>query len=132
MKPALEGIRVLLVDDDRDSLELMAFCLERCGAHVTTCGTAASAPDAFRGLPPDVIVSDLSMPGHDGYWLIRQIRGSAGDHHVPALAVTAYGGRYRRDVALSAGFQDQMAKPVDPDALCAIVARLAREGDRDR
>jgi len=124
----LDGLRVLVVDDDPDSLELLGLVLAGGGAQVTACASAESALDAFRTTPPDVVVSDLSMPRRDGYWLVHQMRAPGPARGVPALALTAFGSRYRRDVALAAGFQDQIAKPVEPDELCAAVARLVRRG----
>jgi signal transduction histidine kinase len=124
---ALEGLRVLLVDDERDTRELLAFVLEQCGATVTT---VASTPDALAALAkskPDVLLSDIGMPGEDGYELIRRVRASKrkfGDR-IPAAALTAYTTEGDRDRVLSAGFQAHIVKPVEPANLVAIVAHLA-------
>jgi CheY-like chemotaxis protein len=125
--PSLSEIHVLLVDDDADTLEALRHLLEQAGARVST---ASSASDAFRALgsePPDVLVSDIGMPGEDGISLIRRVRGldpsRGGD--VPAAALTAYTQQADRERALGAGYQAFLPKPVDPRELAAAVARLA-------
>jgi CheY-like chemotaxis protein/two-component sensor histidine kinase len=126
----LSGMHVLVVDDDADTLEAVRHLLELAGARVSTASTAA---DAFRALavePPDVLLSDIGMPGEDGISLIRRIRGLDPDQggQVPAAALTAYTQASDRDRALGAGFQAFLAKPVDPLELAEAVARLAGRG----
>ena len=121
----LRGVRVLVVDDDEDTVDLFAAALTACGAEVVT---ATSAPDAL-GLvtlqAPAVVVSDIAMPGTDGYWLVREIRQLSDERlrTVPVIAVTAYGRNHMRAESLAAGFVDHLEKPVDPEALCRAVAR---------
>jgi len=127
----LEGLRVLIVEDEADSRDILAAVLREWGADVTT---SASAPDALVVLdsrPPDVLVSDIGMPGMDGYELIRELRERDAAHggRVPAIALTAYADQDSRSQVFSAGFEEHMAKPADPQALLAAVARLT--GRRD-
>jgi CheY-like chemotaxis protein len=132
----LAGLRVLAVDDDPDSLELMAELFSMRGAEVRTVTSAAAALTVLEAFEPDVLVSDISMPGRDGYDLIRDVRNlgrSAED--LPAVAVTALASPEDRRRALAAGYQVHMPKPVDPNELTALLARLGRErrgsgGDR--
>ena len=124
----LRGVRVLVVDDDPDTAELFAAALSACGARVVT---TTSAPDALRALAaeaPDVVVTDLAMPGADGYWLVNEIRNLADDRvrTLPVVAVTAYGREHFRSRALAAGFADHLVKPVDPEALCLAVTMGVR------
>jgi CheY-like chemotaxis protein len=121
----LSGIRVLVVDDEEDTADLFATALAACGADVLM---ATSAPEALRLLaarPPDVVVSDIAMPGADGYWLLREIRRlpDARARSVPVVAVTAFGREHVRARALEEGFTDHLEKPIDPERLCLAVAR---------
>ncbi len=124
--PALEGLRVLVVDDEPETRELLRFVLEQCQAHVTTAGSAAQAMDTFQRGTFDMIMSDVGMPGEDGYSLLRRIRSLPADRGgaVPALALTAYARSEDRMQALRAGFDMHMAKPIDPGELLVIVDRL--------
>ncbi len=125
--PSLDGIHVLAVDDDADTLEAVQHLLEQAGARVSTAGSAEAAFRAIEGEPPDVLLSDIGMPGEDGISLIRRVRALDPDRggKVPAAALTAYTQAADRERALSAGFQAFLAKPVDPRELAAAVARLA-------
>jgi PAS domain S-box-containing protein len=126
--PNLTGVMVLVIEDDTDSRELVSAILSASGATVTSVASAAAALDALARLTPDVIVSDIGLPDHDGYELIRAIREDSGDLSlVPALALTAYARSDDRRRALSAGFQVHMCKPIEPAELCAAVAGLARK-----
>jgi CheY-like chemotaxis protein len=122
---SLEGVRVLVVDDESDARDALALVLERCGASVTVAASAAEALAAWRREPHDVLLSDIAMPGEDGYSLIRKITSARGGKPVPAAAVTAYATSEDRQRALEAGYRDHLSKPVDPGALVATVARLA-------
>ncbi|HEV8409087.1 MAG TPA: ATP-binding protein, partial [Gemmatimonadaceae bacterium] len=122
----IRGANVLVVDDEPDSRELMTRLLEDCGAIVSGAG---SADDAFRQIAasrPDVLVSDIGMPGEDGYTLIRRIRELDDEHGggVPAVALTAYARPEDRVHSKDAGFQRHVAKPVEPGDLIAAVAGL--------
>ena len=125
--PVLDGIRVLLVDDEPDAREVMTSALETCGATVVS---AASVPEALRilvGTDVDLLLADIAMPGQDGYELIRTIRAmpSARIAAIPAAAVTAHARDDERERALTAGFQMRLIKPIDPVALARAVAVLA-------
>ena len=123
---ALEGVRVLLVEDEQDTRELIRTILEGCGAQVTAVASAGAALAALEQVRPDVLVSDIGMPGENGYELIKKIRALAPERggKVPAVALTAYAGPKDRRRALLAGFQTHLAKPVEPDELLAVVASL--------
>jgi len=131
--PELGGIRVLLVDDEPDAREVMASALEACGATVLSVASASDALQALQGTSVDVLLSDLAMPGKDGYELIKEIRtqGSASFAAIPAAAVTASARDDERQRALAAGFQIHLAKPVRPLALAQTVAQLARPNAPD-
>jgi signal transduction histidine kinase/ActR/RegA family two-component response regulator len=126
--PALTGIRVLLVDDEADSREMMTSALETCGATVVAAASATEAIRALARAPVDVLLSDIAMPDKDGYELIREIRATRTTRiaRVPAAAVTACVREDDRQRALDAGFQMHLAKPVHPSALARAVAALAR------
>jgi PAS domain S-box-containing protein len=123
----LDGLRVLAIDDDADALNLVATILGRAGATVDLCSTAAQGFDMLVTKPPDVLISDIEMPGEDGYSLIRRVRAldPVQGGHTPAIALTAYGRREDRLLAISAGFSMHVPKPVDPAELTTIVASLA-------
>ena len=122
----LAGIRILLVDDEEDAREAMVVLLSQAGAEVQSVGSAAEAMDLLRERTPDLILSDIAMPGEDGYALIRQVRALAADRggRLPAAAVTAYATLEDRRKALLAGYNEHIPKPVDPSRLIATVARL--------
>ena len=126
---SLAGRRILVVDDEADARDLLAQILSQAGADVTV---VASADEALAVLPrwrPDVLLSDIGMPGDDGYVLIRKVRalGAEEGGHVRALALTAYARSEDRALALEAGFHAHIAKPVDPLELTALLAGLAPE-----
>jgi CheY-like chemotaxis protein len=120
-------MRVLVVDDEEDARDLLAAVLGRCGAEVLTASSAGEALVAFGEQKPDVLVSDIGMPGEDGYELIRKVRTLSAERggRTPALALTAYAREEDRERALSAGYQAHVAKPVEPTELAAAVANLA-------
>jgi signal transduction histidine kinase/CheY-like chemotaxis protein len=123
----LEGVSVLVVDDDHASLELIGEALTSFGARVTTAGSAAEAMQSLRARIPDVLVSDLAMPDEDGYSLMRRIRAFSGPlSGIPAIALTAYARADDRQQALDAGFQIHLAKPVDLADLESAIARVSR------
>jgi signal transduction histidine kinase len=126
--PGLHGIRVLVVDDELDSREITAAALSRCGADVTSVSSAAEGLAALKRGRPHVLLSDIEMPGEDGYSLIRRIRDLTPDEGgaTPAAAFTAYAGPEHRMKALAAGFQIHVPKPVQPAELAAVVSSLAK------
>lgn len=124
----LEGVHVLLVEDEPDSRELLKAALEYAGALVTEASSARAALNVLRSVTPDVLVSDIVMAHEDGFWLIREVRALEHGARIPALAVTALGGPDARRRTAEAGFQAQLTKPIDPWELCALVADLARRG----
>ena len=124
--PSLQGVHALVVDDQLDGRELLAAALVAAGAGVTEASSAAEATAALARANVTVLVSDIGMPGEDGYMLLRAVRTSPATRGIPALAVTAYARAEDRAKARAAGFDDYLAKPVDPDDLVRSVAALAR------
>jgi len=125
-KHNLAGVRVLVVDDDLDTLEVLKVILENRGAEVITASSAGEALQALEHSLPDALVSDLAMPEHDGYELIAEIRQRDPERggNIPAVALTAYARVEDRIRALTAGFHMYLPKPVDSNELVAVVANL--------
>jgi len=123
---SLEGLRVLVVDDEFDARSLLTAMLERCGAQVIAVGSAREGIDSVESWKPDVLIADIGMPVEDGYGLIRRVRALPREHggQTPALALTAYARTEDRVRALSEGYQVHLAKPVDRSELAAVVASL--------
>jgi len=120
----LAAVKVLVVDDDTATLDYFSFALETCGAVVSVAMSARQALRIITEVAPDIILTDIAMPGEDGYWLLSEIR-----HHadgavsgLPVVAATAYGRDHSRTRVLAAGFLDHLPKPVDPDVLCRAIA----------
>src|SRR5437868_15063818 len=124
----LEGATVLVVEDDDDTREVMRAMLELCGATVLVAESAKRGLDVFLQSRPDAIVSDIAMPGEDGYWLVREVARSLHAPDLPAVAVTAFAGQHPRAKALEAGFRAHLAKPVDPEVLCRTVVEVMAAG----
>ncbi|HEU4835826.1 MAG TPA: CHASE domain-containing protein [Pyrinomonadaceae bacterium] len=124
----LSGLNVLVVDDDSDTLTLMATALKRRHANVIAVSSAGEAIQAITRKRPDVLVSDIAMPDEDGYGLIKKIRSleNGVSENIPAVAITAYAKDEDRERALSAGFQIYLAKPVELTELISVVARAAK------
>ena len=124
----LNGLRVLVVDDDVDARDLFTRVLEQCDARVAAVATAPSALAALAQWKPDVMVSDIGMPGENGYVLMRAIRRLPPEQggNIPALAVTAYAGVEDIRLALAAGFHAHRSKPIEPAELALAVGELAR------
>lgn len=124
----LDGLRILAVDDEADTRELLRQGLEYCGATVKVVGTAAEAIDAIMSSVPDILISDIGMPGTDGYDLIRQVRALPLNRgaKVAAIALTAYTRIEDRLQALRAGYDMHVPKPVELTELCAVAASVAR------
>jgi PAS domain S-box-containing protein len=125
--PTLAGVSVLLVDDERDTLETIAVVLQEFGAEVRTALGTEEAFAILASWRPTVLVSDIGMPGSDGYELIGRVRGLAPESggRIPAIALTAYARVEDRMRVLSAGFQMHVAKPIEPAELVAVVASVA-------
>ena len=126
--PTLTGLRVLVVDDDADARALFTRVLEQCDARVRAVASAGMALATLESWKPDVLVSDIAMPLESGYVLLRKIRQLTPEQGgmIPALAVTAYAGADDVKLALTAGFQAHVAKPVEPIDLALAVGSLAR------
>jgi CheY-like chemotaxis protein len=126
----LDGLRVLVVDDDPDSNEVVRTVLGSCGADVRTAGSAHEALEILDRWLPDVVVSDLAMPDADGYALLARMRAGERSHRVPAIALTAYSAPADREQALSAGFSAHVAKPVRTAELLGAVVAAREAGAR--
>jgi signal transduction histidine kinase len=124
--PSLEGVRVLVVDNEADARGLVSAILERAGAVVTAVDCASEAFEAVRTQRPDVLLSDIGMPGEDGYSLIKRVRQLTPGAPLPAAALTAYASLSDRTRALLAGYQAHIAKPFEPIELITVVAGLAK------
>lgn len=129
--PRLDGVRVLIVDDDSDTRQMLNAVLSECQAEVIIAASAAQAIVEIERRKPDVLVSDLGMPEQDGYELIKKVRGmESADHtaRIPALALTAYAKAEDRVRALASGYQVHLSKPVEPAEFVLVVANLAGRG----
>lgn len=130
---ALSGLKVLVVDDEEDSREVMRRILQQHGMSVTTASSAREAFELIERLEPEILLSDIAMPGEDGLSLIRRVRllplNRGGG--VPAAAISAYAGIEERRKALLAGFHYHIPKPVDAAHLLAIIAVMARKSDSE-
>ena len=132
----LNGLRVLVVDDNVDTLELVTIILGEYGTEVITAASATEAIEAITQgarsasaqLKPNILISDIAMPGVDGYSLIRKVRTLSSEQggQIPAIALTAYASEEERTRILDTGFQMHIPKPVEPSELVAVVAKLAQ------
>jgi CheY-like chemotaxis protein len=124
----LAGLRLLVVEDEATSREMLTVLLEHYGAEVTAAASAREALEALARAVPDLLVSDIGMPGESGYDLIRQVRTFPAEQggRVPALAFTAYSSNQDRLDTLDAGFQAHLAKPTDPARLIALITALTQ------
>ncbi|MFZ0751304.1 MAG: ATP-binding protein, partial [Pyrinomonadaceae bacterium] len=121
----LEGVKVLIVDDEPDSRDLLMTILTSCGSDVRCSDSAAMAMLEFNEWNPDLLVSDIGMPIEDGYSLIRRIRKLASHHaRIPAVALTAYATDEDRSQALLAGFQMHVPKPIEPESFVTSIASV--------
>ena len=122
---ALAGIHILLVDDDQDMCEALQFLLESYGAEVIPVHSAVEALVELQRSRPDVLLSDVVMPGESGYDLMRSITARKGKEAPPAAALSSYGKEIGQEQAIAAGFRSLLTKPVDPAALIELVSDLA-------
>jgi PAS domain S-box-containing protein len=122
----LSGLHVLIVDDDRDTLELLSAALTQRSAKVTTASSAAEAMRALKFFRPDVLISDIAMPGEDGYQLIQKVIALDLVPGIPAIAITAYAKQEDKERALAAGFKRYLAKPVELRELISAVSEASQ------
>jgi signal transduction histidine kinase/CheY-like chemotaxis protein len=132
--PRLDAIRVLLVEDEADSRDLLTVVLREAGAQVTAVGSASDAVDALARSVPDVLVSDIAMPEEDGFALIARVRGLPAERGgaVPAVALTAYAGSDTRARTMAVGFGAHVGKPVRPEDLIVAIAGLLPRSPAER
>jgi len=126
LQKTLSALQVLIVDDDQDTLELVSAALKQRGAHVTAVTSAAAAIESIERARPDVLISDIAMPGEDGYQLIQRVLALNLEPEIPAIAITAYAKEEDKLRALAAGYQRYLAKPVELRELIATVAEMGR------
>ena len=125
----LQGLHVLVVDDNRDTREMLRQLLAYTGALVTTAVDAEGALAVLRTVLADVVISDLSMPRHDGYWVIRSLRAMGGrEATLPAIAITAYRETQAEAEALRAGFDAYLEKPLDFRRLIETILSVVKRG----
>jgi signal transduction histidine kinase/CheY-like chemotaxis protein len=121
----LRNLRVLIVDDDKDTREMLRFILQRAGSHVIVTGSVAEAFENYKSSPPDVVVADIGMPEYDGYALMSLIRAhdKEVERNTPVIALTAYTSSADAKTALAAGFQKYISKPFDPAEIIEEIRR---------
>ncbi|HEY9873210.1 MAG TPA: ATP-binding protein [Candidatus Obscuribacterales bacterium] len=125
-QPTLDGLNVLVVDDERDARELLIAVIGACGATVTAVASVSEALQALKHMQPDMLISDIEMPGEDGYSLMRKVRTLPEESggKIPAIALTAHASTQDRLRSLKAGYQSHVAKPFEPTELIATIASL--------
>jgi CheY-like chemotaxis protein len=129
--PSLVGLSILIVDDDADSLEFLSILLEQAGATVTTVSSAQAALAVLEQQRFNLMLSDIGMPEMDGYMLMQTVRSGLPDRggRMPAIALTAYAGELDQQRATLAGFQQHIAKPLDPNVLLRSISSLLKRGN---
>ena len=125
-RETLLGVQVLVVDDDQEACDLLSAILGYCGALVTTCTSAASGLASLTRVIPDIIVCDIVMADHDGYWFLSSLRRTSDGATVPVIAVTGHDDMHTAERTLSAGFDGHVRKPIDPWELARLVGALTR------
>ncbi|MBW4504079.1 MAG: response regulator [Scytonema hyalinum WJT4-NPBG1] len=121
----LDGLRIVVVDDDADSLVLTSFILESCGVQTVTATSALEALEIIQQYVPDVLIIDIAMPEVDGYSLIRKVRTlNSPQNQIPAIALTAMDSEEGRDLALKLGFQSYLIKPSDPNDIVTEIVNI--------
>jgi PAS domain S-box-containing protein len=129
--PELKGVKVLAVEDEKDARDLLIAVLEQCGAEVRTCESVAQALEMLKEMKPDVLISDIGLPGEDGYSLIRKVRAleEGTGRRLPAVALTAFARVEDRLKALTEGYNMHVSKPVEPAELALVIASLTNKGN---
>ncbi|HET8932869.1 MAG TPA: response regulator [Polyangiales bacterium] len=122
--PSLDGIRVLIAEDNSDLLELLAVYLTRCGCSVDVATNGVEAIKCAEEAMPSIALVDIEMPDLDGYAVATHLRAVPGWKDVPMVAITAHHDRYRWDEAMSVGFTSYVTKPVEMAALARLIERL--------
>ena len=124
---SLNGLRLLVVDDDPDTRELLTIFFQYDGADIVTVASASEALEAISRVEPDILISDICLPDEDGYSLLLKVRNIKTEQggEIPAIALTGCVRKDERVRALSAGFRKHLSKPVDLDELTSVVTRLA-------
>ena len=127
LEGVLEGVQVLFIDDSADARELVTTILGPYGAAIRTCSSTDEALAVLVRERPDIVISDIAMPGGDGYQFIRalRVREDPGSKRIPAIALTSYTATEDRIGMLAAGFQLHVPKPIDPIELVTVIATLA-------
>jgi CheY-like chemotaxis protein len=130
--PSLNGLRLLVVEDEPDARDLLRVMLEQCEAEVKTAASVHEGLDLIEQWKPDLLVSDIEMPGEDGYSFIRKVRSKepARGRQLPAVALTAHARGQDRLRALKAGFDAHVAKPVEIEELIAVLGSLAKRSGK--
>jgi CheY-like chemotaxis protein len=124
--PKLNGIRVLVIDDQSFARDLLTAIFRRADAEVHSANSVREALEEFHAMSPDVVICDLAMPDEDGFAFVRAIRALPAAQTIPVIAVTAFGRPEDRRRALASGFDEYLKKPVEPFELAATVLRLAK------
>src|SRR5947207_1405031 len=121
----LRDLRILIVDDDKDTREMLRFILQQAAGHVIAAGSVAEAFERYKSSPPDVIVADIGMPEYNGYALISLIRAHDKElrRNTPVIALTAYTSPADKETALAAGFEKYISKPFDPGEIIEEIRR---------
>ena len=128
-RPILQRLHILVVEDDADSRLMIARVLQQAGARVTAVRDAFEALEVFRAVRPDLLISDIAMPGMDGHSLIRRVRSSSPPLGalVPAISLSAFGGPEDRVTAIVAGFDEHLVKPVEFSSMISTITRVVND-----
>ncbi|AFZ35206.1 response regulator receiver protein [Stanieria cyanosphaera PCC 7437] len=130
----ISKLRVLVVDDDRDSRDLLLFYLEQIGAKVKSVASAKVAVEEIQFFQPEIILSDIFMPEENGFWLINQLKKmeKTSNRHLAAIAITAAAKAKDREKILSAGYDAYLSKPFLLDHLTALIAKVMQQNQQNR
>jgi CheY-like chemotaxis protein len=119
---SLAGLRILIVDDEPDQIDLITFVLEKAGAEVQSATTMIAALECLTQFKPNLLISDLAMPNQNGYELLQKVRAQQGE--IPAIVLTAYASTTTAERSLQAGFQRHLTKPIEPEVLITTIVDL--------